>query len=139
MRLPQVQEYCSGCGIACMAFLLNLDQKRVMRLLKINHHDATYRGIYCREIVDALKRVSVDAELRYLTPALKMKIYRDGTIVYIAKSTSYPVGHYLCRWKGRWMDPWINAASDPALQRIKAGWRKRLPGKPQYAVFIDLQ
>jgi hypothetical protein len=136
MRTPQAQEHCSGCGVACLSFLLNISQAEVLKRLKMKHHQATYRGIYCREIVTLLNTSGYKANFRALKLDCRENIYRDGTIVFV-QSTQYPGGHYLCRWNGMWMDPWINILIDSSLPNMKAGWRKRLPAKALYAVFLD--
>lgn len=41
-----------------------------------------------------------------------------------------PFGHYLIRFNNQWIDPWINLPN----KNIKAGFRKRLPGKPIYGI-----
>jgi hypothetical protein len=60
----------------------------------------------------------------------KSHIYPIGTIVFIGKTEVHPVGHYLLFTEKGWMDPWINF---PRLN-AKAGFRKKLPGKPVYAI-----
>jgi len=34
------------------------------------------------------------------------------------------------------MDPWINFQKDKNLKNAKAGFRKKLPGRPIYGIFI---
>lgn len=34
------------------------------------------------------------------------------------------------------MDPWINFQKDKNVKNCEAGFRKRLPGKPIYAIFV---
>jgi len=65
-------------------------------------------------------------------------MYEDGVIVFIKRSVRYPAGHYLARMNGQWMDPWINFPNDQNIKNIKnatSGFRKKLPGKPIYALF----
>ena len=72
-------------------------------------------------------------EYRYIKPKIRKLIYRPGTIIFIARSKKYPAGHYLAMGSGKgWMDPWINFPSE--LKSSRAGFRKKLPGRPIYAV-----
>ena len=71
---------------------------------------------------------------RYIKPPIMRKIYKEGTIVLIRRSKRYPTGHYLIRYKDQWMDPWINLPLNTDIRYAKSGFRKRLPGKPMYAL-----
>jgi len=75
-------------------------------------------------------------EYKYIKGKIRKKIYQDNTIVFIKRSKKYPYGHYLSRYKSSWMDPWINSKNDRKIKKIKAGFRKRLPGKAIYAIFL---
>jgi hypothetical protein len=91
-----------------------------------------FDGFYCHDVVAALKSAGANVEYKYLKLWLRPKIYSPGVIVLIARNDNYPVGHYLIRVKGGWMDSWINW---PDIDSgAKAGLRKRLPGRPIYAI-----
>lgn len=127
------QEDLCGCSIACVAFILGIKYANAKRLFA-DGEKAKDKGFYCREIVSALKRKGLQYNFKYIKSYLKNKIYQPFTIVYIAKSKNYPIGHYLCRTPDkRWMDPSINL---PKLQ-AKSGFRKRLPGRPIYAILKE--
>lgn len=137
MRSLVSQQYSASCGIACTAFVLGCSEEKALQLFGLTPMEASFRGVFCREIAGVLQTSGRSAHFAYLNSSKRRMIYQDRTIVYIAKSKQYPVGHYLVRWRGQWMDPWINGVSDPVMRRSKAGWRKRLPGRPIYAVFIE--
>lgn len=127
-----VQEHFSGCAVACVAEYLGISYKEALGYFE-KPQKALFDGYYCREVVEALKSAGINAEFRYLKPWLRTKIYSTGTIVVIARNVNYPIGHYLVRIRGGWMDSWINF---PDINSgAKAGLRKRLPGRPIYAIF----
>ncbi len=137
MRRPIAQKHDMGCGIACTAFVLGCSYEVACKLLHKSSDDAQTTGVFCREIVSALEVKGLYAEFRYIKRRVRKKIYQDGVIVFVVRSKRYPYGHYLCRWQGRWMDPWINGPDSWDLSMAKAGWRKRLPGQAIYAIFVQ--
>ncbi len=127
-----VQEHFSGCAVACVAEYLNVSYKQALDYFE-KPQRVMFDGFYCRDVVAALKSAGVNAEFQYLKLWLRPKIYNPGVIVFIARNDNYLVGHYLIRVKGGWMDSWINW---PDINSgAKAGLRKRLPGRPIYAIF----
>jgi hypothetical protein len=132
--IPVTQKDAAGCGIACIAFVLKQSYDNTIGLLQVDPAIAKAKGLYCRDIVRIFLKAGYASEFHYLTQKWKRQIYQDGTIVFIGRSRFFPIGHYLCRWKGRWMDPWINY---PSMSPVKAGWRKRLPGKAMYGIFVN--
>ena len=76
--------------------------------------------------------------LRKYNKKLRKTIYKDGTIVLIRRSKKYIAGHYLIRYKGLWMDPWINLTVDNNILQAESGFRRRLPGSPSYAIFPEI-
>lgn len=123
-----------GCGLACIAFLLHKEYREIIKF--INHSKAKNYGFTCKELVSLLTRLGLNYEYKYLKPRLRSKIYSSGTIVFIKRSKRYPSGHYLVRCQDSWMDPWINFSTNDKLNEAKSGFRKRLPGKPIYALFM---
>ena len=132
---PIVQEHLLGCAIACTAFILGSNYKSTIKFFKNGKKRARNLGFYCKEIVEVLNNSKGNFEYRYIKDKMKRKIYQDNTIVFIKRSKQYPVGHYLCRFKGFWMDPWINSPKNKNIKEAIAGFRKRLPGKVIYAIF----
>jgi hypothetical protein len=128
------QEAGFGCGIACIAMRLSISYQAALSLTDNKHSAQTY-GYTCKTLVEMLNKTGVPSHFKYLKPRLRRLIYKEGTIVFIARSKKYPPGHFLIRAKDCWHDPWINFALDSNLQNAKAGIRKRLPGRPIYAIF----
>ena len=126
------QEDPMGCGVACVAFILNKTYKETIKLFP-NPHDSKTKGFYCKEIIEALKRSNLSYAYKYIKNSkLKRLIYNDNSIVYLRRSKKYPAGHYLCRYKNLWMDSWTNFPNEDR----KAGFRKKLPGRPIYVIFL---
>lgn len=130
MRLIK-QEDDFGCGVACVASLLEIDYQKALSLFWNGTNRALNEGFYCREIVKALNSSRLNYEFKYIKLPTKRKIYKPCTIVFVRRSKKYPAGHYLLRTENGWMDSWINFPEKP----IKAGFLKRLPEKPIYGIF----
>lgn len=129
-KLPIKQEDKLGCAIACAAFLLNINYQDSLKLFKNGKYKAKNKGFFCKDIIIVLKKAGLKYEYRYIKNKIRRKIYKPNTFVYIKKSKKYPQGHYLVRFDNKWMDPWINFPDE----NIKAGYRKRLPERPIYAI-----
>ena len=124
-----VQESEMGCGIACVASVAGTSYESALRYFDQTRVDC--EGFYCRDLVFAFSKLGLDFNYKYSSKKLRHRIYINGTIVFIKRSKKYPHGHYLARFKNVWMDPWINYPNE----NRKAGYRKRLPGKPIYVIF----
>lgn len=133
MRLPVSQKDAAGCGIACLAFALDISYDEVLNLLKGDPDSFRMNGIYCRDMVEVLVQKGVNAHWCYVGKK-PPRTYQDNSIVFLGRSTMFPIGHFFIRWNGQWMDPWINY---PSVSPAQAGWRKKLPEKPIYAVFVN--
>lgn len=131
-----VQKDNFGCGVACVAFVLGLNYKNALKLFTNGCRKTKQDGFLCKEIVQALNKQNISAQYRYINEKIRKKIYKENTIVFIGRSKKYPAGHYLCRYKNLWMDPWINFQKNQNIKRVLADFRKKLPGKPIYAVFL---
>ncbi len=131
---PIRQEHQMGCAVACIAFILKISYPEALRLFRNGKVRAkTKANFYCKELVYILNNQGLFYKHKYIKKRLKNKIYQTGTIVFLKKSPKYPFGHYLVRSNGRWMDPWINFPNP----NIKAGFGKRLPEKPIYAILAN--
>lgn len=128
---PVVQEDPLGCGVACVAFMLNISYQSSLALFRRGKNKATKTGFYCKEIVKVLKNEGLHYEYKYIKNKIKKKMYKTGSIIFIKRSNNYPAGHYLCRVGNVWMDPWINF---PDIER-KARFRRKLPEKPIYVIY----
>lgn len=122
-----------GCGAACVSFIAQKSYSEVVATLGRDY--AKHRGFYCKDLIDILAKFGFSYAYKYVKPQLKSKIYQDGVIVFIKRSKKYPAGHYLTRYKDQWMDPWVNFCADSDIANAKSGFRRRLPGKPIYALF----
>ncbi|MCA9350148.1 hypothetical protein H6794_00710 [Candidatus Nomurabacteria bacterium] len=135
MRRSITQEFDYGCGIACYAFALNISYKQAERLLGAKQSKST--RFWVKDLSQRLNESGLNYSSRYLNKKIKKQIYIDGTIVLIRRSKKYIAGHYLIRYKGYWMDPWINLPFDNNIANAKSGFRKRLPGSPMYAILPE--
>jgi hypothetical protein len=127
MGKPVTQEDVAGCGIACVAFLAGVkyDEAKV-RYFK--EKGTNTKGYWCRDIVKALSTAGMNYTYVHVKGRPR---FRDGTIVFIARSKQYPLGHYLVKDRRGWMNPWKNFP----LLKAESGFERRLLGKPIYAIF----
>ncbi len=102
-----VQEDSAGCGVACVAALLNISYSSTLRLFD-NSQNIRAKGVLAKEIVRVLEQSGLKAECKYVKPHIENAINQTGTIVYTAKNNNYPLGHYLLRLNNGWMNPWAN-------------------------------
>lgn len=132
MRKSITQEFDYGCGIACFAFAVGLTYKQAEEFL--GKEQSVSARFWCKDLAAALNRYGVAYKHQYVKSHFRKKIYKEGTVVLIARPKHYPVGHYLIRHDGKWMDPWINLPVDKDIKRAYSGYRKRLPGRPMYMI-----
>jgi hypothetical protein len=125
----------NGCGVACVAQILAVTYNQALRFFRNGESAAVLRGFYCKDIVKALKLAGRNYRFFYVNQKRRGRIYKNGTVVLIARSRRYPQGHYLARVKNRWMDSWINW---PDVTCGRAGFRRRLPGRPIYGIAPDI-
>ncbi len=136
MKNSVTQEFDYGCAIACMAFVLENSYSRTIELLNPNQQFS--ERFYIKDLTSELSRLGKSYSSRYVKPHLRKKIYQEAAIVLIARSKTYPVGHYLVRHNKMWMDPWINMKkSNYQISEAESGYRKRLPGRPMYVLIPD--
>lgn len=133
MRLIAQKNY-SGCSVACVASVLNVNYRDALELFPPNG-DPEKKGFYCHEIVEALYRGNQAYNWGYIKSIGQEKfnelIYTIGNIVYVDNSQGLPRGHYLVRVSGGWMNSWANFREWPAT----AATVKELPGNPLYVVY----
>ncbi len=123
-----------GCGIACLAFYLNISYTEGYTLIPNAKKKAKRTGFSVQELTTALRnQTKTPHSSNYIKQKLKRKIYKMNTIIFIRRTKKYPAGHYLIRTKNKsWMDPWYNFPS--LLKHAKSGFRRRLPGNPIYII-----
>lgn len=136
MRASITQEFDYGCGIACFAFALDISYQQAAK--QLGEVQAGSTRFWIKDFVTALNISDKHYISKYMKPPMTRKIYKEGTIVLIRRSKLYPTGHYLIRHNGHWMDPWINLPKDTDISHATSGFRKRLPGKPMYALLPRL-
>ena len=119
-----------GCGIACVAFVVNCSYQDAKKNFFKNFNEK--KGLYCKDIVKAFEKAK--KEYGYKKVKAK-KQFKENTIVFIKSSERYPYGHYLAKYKEGWMDSWINFPKEKSLKKAESGFRKKLPGKAVYEIF----
>ena len=125
------QEDLMGCGIACVACVLNKSYKSAKKLFRNPKHADT-KGYYCRDIIDVLKNAGLIYTFVKATSKNKGFLKRYSTIVFIARNNKYFNGHYLVKTEKGWMNPWINF---PNLASVRAGFQKKLPSSAQWIIY----
>ncbi len=125
-----VQRDSCGCGVACVASILNVPYRKALKLF--GHSRAAASGYYCPEICKALAEGGLSYGWQKLSPKNGRLLNRKGTIIFVAANERYPAGHYLVKMPKGYMNPWVNF---PAMNPPKAGIVSRLPGKPSYICF----
>lgn len=136
----QRQKDINGCGIACIANLLNKPYDLIKKDFESKFYAVNkYTKIF--DIVSYLNLQGVNYQSKFFNRSKRYKVnYEEarkfskiiGSITLIAKSDKYPIGHYLLRVKDGWVDSWINL---PNIEKVEAGIRKRLPGEPWYVLY----
>ena len=130
-----VQEHPMGCAVACVASLLGTSYRGALALFN-NKSYASTKGYYCKDIGKALKKKRLVYVWKKFSSGSRLLLNKKGVIVFISRSKKYPAGHYLLKTGRGWMNPWINF---PQIAPAKAGFQKRLPGKPQWIMYPKLQ
>lgn len=130
-RQYQHQHDLNGCGIACLANLLNEEYIDV----RYDFEKLFYQIDKGIKVFDLVKFLSSKG-YRYSNKFFnhnnynKSEAYKFANIInsitLIRKNDKYPVGHYLLRVENGWIDPWLNY---PSIDNVHAGVRKELPAQ----------
>lgn len=129
---PLRQEDGFGCAVACVAFILKVPYSEALTLFYDGKRRSKEKAnFYCPEIVQILNNAGLQYAWQKLPKKPTKIIYKNYSIIFIQRSYKYPYGHFFCRYNDAWMDPWMNLPN----KNIKAGVRKRLPGKPTYLIY----
>ncbi len=140
IRKWQHQKDLSGCGIACLANLLDKSYDSIKKDFE-NKFYSIGKGIKIFDIVNYLNTHNLKYKSKIFNRNKKNKFNSSETdkfsqiensITLIVKSKKYPVGHYLLRTKKGWVDPWFDF---PSIDNVKAGIRKKLPDDPWYVLY----
>jgi len=130
-RNPIRQENLAGCGLACVAFIVQKNYRALVPLIKQVPIDLDYKGMFCHDIIKLLDQFGITAKLRYIRSQTDPLLSKELVIAYVKRTAKYTAGHYLVRYQGKWMDSWINY---PEIIKVKSGFRKKLPGKVNYVI-----
>lgn len=129
---PVKQEDGLGCAVACVAFILKIPYSETLKLfIDGKRRVKEEANFYCPEIVRILNNSGLKYKWRKLQKAPRKEINNNFSIVFVKRSLKFPYGHFLCRYDGQWMDPWINLPN----KNIKAGFRDVLPGEATYIIY----
>ena len=120
-----------GCAVACVASVLNISYKKAL-LLFDKPHQAWGRGFYCPQTCKALKKAGKEYHWAKISSKNKALIKRIGIIVFTREDKKDHLGHYVVKTKKGWMNSWVNF---PCITPAKAGYCKKLPGKPSWVIF----
>jgi hypothetical protein len=126
-----VQEDDYGCGLACIASVLDISYRSARALFLDGTNRAKNEGFYCPEIVEVLKSRGLEYANRYIRKTENAQVLATGTIVFLKRGKLYPAGHFLVKSKSGWLDPWINFPSYPQA----SGVRDILPDRAIYMIY----
>lgn len=133
----QHQKDINGCGIACLANLLNKEYDFVKKDFEKKLYPID-KGINVADMVWYLKTQKLEYSSKFFNQktinSKEASAYSkiNHSITLIAKSEKYPIGHYLLKVEGGWVDPWYNL---PSIDNVHAGLRKKLPANPWYVLY----
>lgn len=122
------QQDAAGCAIACVAYVCGVSYRYALRKY-FRQSRSNPAGYMCSDIVKALSRAALAYKTRHVRG--KGAEFTDKTIVFSMRSERYPMGHYLVRDHGRWMNPWTNF---PDINKPRSGFVDRLPARAMYAI-----
>lgn len=125
----------AGCAVACVAYILNISYDAALKLFD-KPEQAKDCGFLCSEIIRALQRVGINYSYDKALITKQTLLTIPFTIVFIARSEKYPIGHFLVRTEDElWMNPWINF---PCIASAESGFEKRLPGKAEWIIYPSI-
>ncbi len=133
----QHQHDLNGCGIACLANLLNKEYLEIKSDFENNFYKVD-KGIKVSDLVKYLNSKGLNYAVKFcntkrdVTPESVSLASKLNSITLIRKSKKYPIGHYLLKVETGWVDPWMNL---PSIHNVYAGIRKELPEKPWYIIY----
>lgn len=129
---PIKQEDGLGCAVACVAFVLNISYQESLTLFDDGQKRVKEKAnFYCPEIAAILNDKGLKYGWEKIDNDFKNNIYKNYSIVFIRRSNKYSFGHFLVRYKNKYMDPWINLPD----KDIKGGFREALPDQPTYVIY----
>jgi len=132
MRNPITQEDPNGCGVACLAFVLNKSYNETRRYFNEKKLET---GVYCPTLVKILRERGMDYEYQKINNENLYLIQIDNAIIYTSPSPQYGTGHWLVRTSEKYMNSWINCDQNYDISKAKSGFVDKLPGEPQWVVY----
>lgn len=123
MKKVVLQEHGMGCGVACVAYALEIPYKKALKLFD-KQENAWSKGYMCRDLIQALENGGKQYKHFYYRDKHKEFLKKPGVIVYTKRSENYPAGHYLIKTEnGTWMNPWSNF---PTIYPLEGSFQKNL-------------
>lgn len=117
--LPVKQEDKYGCGVACVAFVLKVEYKIALNLFNNGKTRVKKKpNFYCPEVARILR----ENGLNYKWRRADDRNIKNFDIVFIERSGKFPVGHYLVKYRNKWMDP-------------LSGFVSKIPGNITYVIY----
>jgi hypothetical protein len=117
--------------------LLEKDYSQVLEKFERDFYQVT-RGIKVFDLVKFINNTGLNYTNRFFNhndynkeEAVRFSMI-PNSITLIRKNEKYPVGHYLLRIEGGWVDPWVNY---PSINIVHAGVVAELPGEPWYVAY----
>jgi hypothetical protein len=124
------QEESMGCAVACVASILGISYKDSLK--KFGIKSAENPTFYCKDIASILNKSGLSYDYGKLIDKKRKYLSLPGTIVFLRRSSKFPVGHFILRAKEGWMNPWVNV---PKISPAKSGFERVLPGEPQWIIY----
>jgi hypothetical protein len=139
MTKYQHQKDINGCGIACLANLLEEDYGAIKEDFETKFYPIK-EGIKIFDMIRYLKIKNLNYASKFFNkkgfdPAEANKFSKiKDSITLITKSEKYPMGYYFLRTKEGWVDTWYNF---PSIDNVHAGVRNKLPENPWYVLYPE--
>jgi hypothetical protein len=109
---PVTQKEEWGCGVACVASLLDVSYEEAKALLKDEKGKSVNKGtpgLELHHIAIALQK----RDVKVIADWEDRSDFPNGTIVCIADDALYEGEHYMLKTPKGWMDPWSNMGEMP--------------------------
>jgi hypothetical protein len=131
-RKAIAQEHPLGCSVACVASRCAISYKEAHKFFKDEAHAWT-RGYYCSEVAWALAQAGLKYRFEpFDSEKHEAYVMREGTLVFVERSSKHPSGHYLLRTSSGWMNPWSNF---PQMIQVTANFETDLRGEVEYIIY----
>lgn len=132
MRSSITQQHELSCGLACVSFITG----KPYDLLAMNERPKSlnHTGFSCIGLVRRLRQEEYHYGWKKISDTQPIAEFPIGAIVFVGRSSVLPHGHWLVLSKQGWMDPWINLREDTHIAHAQSGFRKLLPGRPEWVL-----